>query len=345
MKLQKIKLPKFNMSKVRLPKIKLPKLNFSASQKSNKPSKPFIDDARSIFRSYRWQMIRISVLSGFLLFLLNILIGISMYWKNLNDSLTDKLWMYFYLNDNVEDSWQMYKQVLKLKEKLEREWLHVNFLSKEDAMDFMMKRLPELTWSLEKFWITNPLPATLYVTFENNSQYGVLQSVMLDNKDIILNIQDLDQFENLKEQENRAKNVIQLSNFVQILAISLVIVIAAVILSFAVFFLRSIFNTFWHDIQVKKLLWASKSQIIMPFLWLILYAIIGGFLVSLLLTFVSLWIFDYYMSVLFSATLTSYLIVNWWLILLLFIVEIIAIVWLLMGVSYVFVSKLHKRLK
>ena len=328
-----------------MPNIKLPKVKLPVRSKKVKPSKPFIDDVKSIFRSYRGQMIWISVLSGFLLFLLNILVGVSMYGNRLNDSLTDKLWMYFYLNDGVESSWQMYKQVLRLKEQLEREWLHVKFLSKEDAMNFMVKRLPELTWSLEKFWITNPLPATLYVTFENNSQYNVLQSVMLENKDIVLNIQDLDQLENLKEQETRAKNVIQLSNFIQILAISLVVVIAAVILSFSIFFLRSIFNTFWHDIQVKKLLWASKSQIIMPFLWLILYAIIWGFLVSLLLTFVSLWVFDYYMAKLFLTTLTSHLFANWWLILLLFVVEIVAIVWLLMGVSYMFVSKLHKKLK
>ncbi|MBQ5945380.1 hypothetical protein IJL65_03135 [bacterium] len=102
--------------------------------------------------------------------------------------------------------------------------------------------------------MTNPLPATLYVTFSDKSQYQVLQDVMLENKDIVLNIQDLDQIDNLEEQENRIVNVIKLSNFVQILAISLVIVIAAVILSFSIFFLNSIFTRFWKDIQVKKLL-------------------------------------------------------------------------------------------
>ena len=308
-------------------------------------SKPFIDDIKSIFRTYKWQMIRISVLSGFLLFLLNILIGVSMYGNMLNDSLRDKLWMYFYLRNDVESESKVYKQVIRLKDKLENEWLQVNFLTKEDAMDFMMKRLPELTWSLEKFWMQNPLPATLYVTFSDKSQYQVLQDVMLENKDIVLNIQDLDQIDNLEEQENRIVNVIKLSNFVQILAISLVIVIAAVILSFSIFFLRSIFTRFWNDIQVKKLLGASKAQIIMPFLWLVLYAIIGWFLLSLLLTLSSLWVFDFYMSQLFGSTLTSHLFANWGSILLLFIVEIVMIIWLLMGISYVFVSRLHKKLK
>lgn len=308
-------------------------------------SKPFIDDIKSIFRTYRWQMIWISVLSGFLLFLLNILIWVSMYGNMLNDSLRDKLWMYFYLRNDVESESKVYKQVLRLKDNLEKEWLQVNFLTKEDAMDFMMKRLPELTGSLEKFWMTNPLPATLYVTFSDKSQYQVLQDVMLENKDIVLNIQDLDQIDNLQEQENRIVNVIKLSNFVQILAISLVIVIAAVILSFSVFFLRSIFTRFWNDIQVKKLLWATKAQIIMPFLWLVLYAIIGWFLISLVLTLSSLGVFDFYMSQLFGSTLTSHLFANWWSILLLFVVEIIMIIWLLMGISYVFVSRLHKKLK
>ena len=308
-------------------------------------SKPFIDDIKSIFRTYKWQMIWISVLSGFLLFLLNILIGVSMYGNMLNDSLRDKLWMYFYLRNDVESESKVYKQVIRLKDKLEDEWLQVNFLTKEDAMDFMMKRLPELTGSLEKFWMQNPLPATLYVTFSDKSQYQVLQDVMLENKDIVLNIQDLDQIDNLEEQENRIVNVIKLSNFVQILAISLVIVIAAVILSFSIFFLRSIFTRFWNDIQVKKLLGASKAQIIMPFLWLVLYAIIGGFLLSLILTLSSLGVFDFYMSQLFGSTLTSHLFANWWSILLLFIVEIVMIIWLLMGISYVFVSRLHKKLK
>lgn len=308
-------------------------------------SKPFIDDIKSIFRTYKWQMIWISVLSGFLLFLLNILIGVSMYGNTLNDSLRDKLWMYFYLRNDVESESKVYKQVIRLKDKLENEWLQVNFLTKEDAMDFMMKRLPELTGSLEKFWMQNPLPATLYVTFSDKSQYQVLQDVMLENKDIVLNIQDLDQIDNLEEQENRIVNVIKLSNFVQILAISLVIVIAAVILSFSIFFLRSIFTRFWNDIQVKKLLWASKAQIIMPFLWLVLYAIIGGFVLSLLLTLSSLGVFDFYMSQLFGSTLTSHLFANWGSILLLFVVEIVMIIWLLMGISYVFVSRLHKKLK
>lgn len=335
---------KVSLPKIKVPKIKLPKFSLKLKKKE-KPSKPFIDDVKSIFRSYRGQMIWISVLSGFLLFLLNILIWVSMYGNTLNASLSDKLWMYFYLNDNVEEETRLYKQVIQLKDRLENEGLKVNFLTKEDAMDFMMKRLPELSGSLEKFWIANPLPSTLYVTLPNISKYETLKQVMLENKDIIINIQDIEQLDNLESQENRIRNVIRLSNFVQILSLSLVIILAAAVLSFSIFFLRSIFTRFWNDIQVKKLLWATKSQIIMPFLTLILYSIIGWFLISLVLTLVSMGVFDYYMSQLFSYTLTAHLFSRWWIIVILFVVEILVIVSLLMWVAYRFVSKLHKKLK
>jgi len=336
-------LKKLKFPKIKFPKMKMPKA--FVSNKREKPTKPFIDDVKSIFRSYRWQMIWISILSGFLLFLLNILIWVSMYGNTLNESLNNKLWMYFYLNDDVETETKLYKQVIQLKDKLENEGLHVNFLTKEDAMDFMMKRLPELTWSLEKFWMNNPLPATLYVTLPDISKYETLKEVMLENKDIILNIQDVEQLDNLESQENRIRNVIKLSNFVQVLSMSLIFILVAAVLSFSIFFLRSIFSRFWHDIQVKKLLWATKSQIVMPFLTLILYSIIWGFLISLLLTLVSMWVFDYYMSQLFSYTLTAHLFAKWWVIVVLFVVEILVIVGLLMGISYGFVSKLHKKLK
>ena len=72
---------------------------------------------------------------------------------------------------------------------------------------------------------------------------------------------------------------------------------------------------------------------------------VGGFLLSLLFTLVSLGVVDYYMSQLFGFTLTSHLFANRGTILLLFIIEIMVIVSLLMGISYAFVSKLHKSLK
>ena len=74
MKPKKLNLSKIKLPKVKLPKVKMPSVKSLISKNREKPSKPFIDDVKSIFRTYRGQMIWISVLSGFLLFLLNILI-------------------------------------------------------------------------------------------------------------------------------------------------------------------------------------------------------------------------------------------------------------------------------
>jgi cell division protein FtsX len=191
----------------------------------------------------------------------------------------------------------------------------------------------------------NPLPATLYVTFHNQSQYEVLQKTLNEHVDIILNVQDLSQIDSIQQQEARVVNIIKLSNFIQVVCYALVLVLIAVILSFAVFFLRGIFTTFRNDIQVKKLLGASKTQIIQPFMWTILYAIIGGFLLSLVLTVGSLAVFDYYMAQVFDVTLLSHLVDNWLLVAEAVAGEIIVIVLLLTVVSYGFISNLHKKLK
>jgi cell division protein FtsX len=168
---------------------------------------------------------------------------------------------------------------------------------------------------------------------------------MYENKHIILNIQDLSQANNLHQQEQRVVNIIKLSNFIQVLCLVLVGVLAAVILSFAVFFLRGIFTAFRKDIQVKKLMGATKSQIIQPFLWSIVYAIIGGFIISLWLTVGSLAIFDYYMVQVFERSVMEYVQGHWLQIGGAFLAELVGIIGLLTMISYHFISSLHKKLR
>ena len=51
--LPKVKLPKVKISKVKLPKVKMPSMKSFILKKREKPSKPFIDDVKSIFRAYK----------------------------------------------------------------------------------------------------------------------------------------------------------------------------------------------------------------------------------------------------------------------------------------------------
>jgi len=120
-------------------------------KKNPSSSKLFWDDVKAIFRSYKGQMIWITILSGFLIFLLNLLIGVSFYGQAVNEGLKDKLGMYFYIKDIPEREAQIYKQVLTLKEILQSEGLKVTFSTKDDALQLLQKRLPDLRGSFEKF--------------------------------------------------------------------------------------------------------------------------------------------------------------------------------------------------
>lgn len=290
-------------------------------------------------------MIWIGILCGFLIFLLNILVGISLYGRWFNESLQWKLWIYLYIQDDVGHQDQIDKQVMEIKESLQNAGLQVSYSTKDDALKFLQKSLPELSGNLEKFGLTNPLPATLYVVFHNQEQYQSLQQVMNDYKSVIMNIQDASQLDNLEQQEARIVQIIRLSNFVQLVCWVLVVVLGLVILSFAIFFLRGLFNTFREDIQVKKLLWATKNQIIKPFLASIAYAVIWGFVLSLILVIISLFVFDYYMIQVFDFALIPQLLGQRSTVISVVWGELIIIMWPLMWISYHFVFNLHKKLK
>ena len=51
----------------------------------------FRDDLKSLFKSYKGQIIRITILSAFLFFFLHLFIGISFYGNSINAELKDKL--------------------------------------------------------------------------------------------------------------------------------------------------------------------------------------------------------------------------------------------------------------
>jgi cell division protein FtsX len=66
------------------------------------------------------------------------------------------------------------------------------FSSKDDALAFLQKKIPDVVNNFQKFGIDNPLPATLYVMFDSDSKYESLKTIILKNKDIILNTKDID---------------------------------------------------------------------------------------------------------------------------------------------------------
>jgi cell division protein FtsX len=100
--------------------------------------------------------------------------------------------MYFYIKEDVTQTNEIYKKVITLKDELEAKGLKVMFSSKDDALAFLQKKIPDVVSNFQKFGIDNPLPATLYVMFDSDSKYESLKTIIIKNKDIILNTKDLD---------------------------------------------------------------------------------------------------------------------------------------------------------
>ena len=155
-------------------------------------SKIFKQDLAHLLKTSWTNVFGVSIFIGFLLFLLNIFLGVSLYTNQFTGELKDRLGMYFYIKEISDNETETYKRVIGLKDELESKGLKVMFSSKDDALAFLEKKIPDVVSNFQKFGIDNPLPSTLYVMFDSDSKYEALKTIILKNKDIILNTKDLD---------------------------------------------------------------------------------------------------------------------------------------------------------
>lgn len=251
--------------------------------------------------------------------------------------------MYFYIKEDTTQTNEIYKKIITLKDELESKWLKVMFSSKDDALAFLQKKIPDVVSNFQKFGIDNPLPATLYVMFDSDNKYESLKTIILKNKDIILNTKDIDTWSTLQQQENRVLTIINLSNFVIGLSYVIIAILLLIILSFLGFLLKNIFHTFHRELEVKKTLWATYKQITQGFVALTVNVLWFSFLICLALLLVSWITINFYIYSLFNVTLLS-MFSNIALILGIFIAEILVVAGVWFGFSYFFARALNKKL-
>jgi hypothetical protein len=149
--------------------------------------------------------------------------------------------MYFYIKETPGQEDATYKKIILMKDELQSKGLTVMYSSKDDALSFLQKKIPDVVQNFQKFGIDNPLPATLYVMFSTDNQYTILKSVILKNTDIILNTADVDSSSTIKQQENRILTVVNLSNFIITTSYCIIALILIMVISFLTFLLRNIF--------------------------------------------------------------------------------------------------------
>jgi len=310
-------------------------------------SKIFKHDLASLLKTSWTNVFWVSIFIWFLLFLLNIFLWVSLYANQFTGQLKDRLGMYFYIKDVASDqisgSDEIYKRVISLKDELESKGLKVMFSSKDDALAFLQKKIPDVVSNFQKFGIENPLPATLYVMFDSDNKYESLKTIILKNKDIILNTKDIDAGSTLKQQENRVLTIINLSNFVVGLSYVIIAILFAIIISFLWFLLKNIFHTFHRELEVKKILWATYNQIMQWFVALTVNVLWFSFLICLALLLISWITINYYVYSLFDVTLWS-VFSNIVLIIGIFIAEIVVVAWVGFGFSYFFARALNRKL-
>lgn len=306
-------------------------------------SKVFWEDLTAIFKVSGYQLGLVSILIGVLLFLLNTFLWVSLYAGQFSDTLKDKLGMYFYIKDIPGQESQTYTEIIQMQDELKSQWLKTMFSSKEDALGFLEKKMPDVVGNFEKYGIDNPLPATLYVMFKNESQYQHLKSIVLTHKDIILNIKDVDPDKNLQQQENRVLTIINFTNFLQRLSYSIIVFLALTILTFVAFLLRSIFDKFAYDFKVKKILGAATEQITRWFTWLTLGVILGAFVICAALLIITGSLLHIYLEQLFGMSIFD-VVGNIGMVSIIYLLQIIIVTLISIFLSYFYVHSLHKKI-
>lgn len=301
------------------------------------------DDVRSMFARKKKQLRLVTGIIAGLLFVLNVFLWFSLYAQEFSWSIKEKLGMYFYIVDGVDQEDAVYAKVTQLSKRLEDAWLETVFASKEEAFGFLQNRIPNVIENFNRFGINNPLPATLYVMFGSDQEYQSLKSIIVDYKSIISNVADLDQASTLKKQENRVVMMIGFSRFAVLVGYLLVWFLLLVILIICGYMLHTLYVDFHGKIDVKKLLGASLEQTIAPFLIMTGWVMGMAYIIASWLLLASGIVISSYLHLLFQTTvwsiIGSYGLIFW----LIMFVQILLVIWLSVGFAYYYVTALIRQ--
>lgn len=243
-------------------------------------------DLKRILKNNIRKIVWVSITIWFIFFLFNLFFSISSKFNQFNDMVTDKIWIYFYIDDSW-DSKDIYKRIINIKDELATHNIEVNFASKQDAFNFLENKIPEITKNFDKFGIDNPLPSTLYVMFHDENEYNVMKDIIIKNKDIILNIKDIDKWATLQEQENRSLKTLKIIKTIKHSIYFMIAIISIILISFTQYLLRTFFFEFYKELHIKKLLWATHKNTNSSFLLTLLFILTIWFLIWLALIIIT----------------------------------------------------------
>ncbi len=229
------------------------------------------------------QYIFSTVIVWLLMMFLTLIVGLSSHLTDVSSGLTNKLGMYFYISSTAPSDMVNTKVVTLLKE-LETANIDAQYMSKEDAAGSLEKKLPDIVKSFRDYNIDSDLPATLYVTVHNEQAHKALETILPRYADIIENTQDVAPSSSIKTQEQRVMRALDFAYFLKWASIVLIAIFSLVMIWVVLLVLFFKLKQFEDIIGLKKMLWATESQMRNPFLIFIGLVIGGGYILSLVFT-------------------------------------------------------------
>lgn len=198
--------------------------------------------------------------------LINIFASLVYGINHISDGFKDRLWIYLYIKEDTKDTNETVDQIKKLTQEVIQAGMDIKYYSKTDALLVLQQKIPDVIKNFQKYGINNPLPATLYITFQNETDFEKLKTILINYRAIISNNADLEQTTiNLRDQEKRVKSFIHMSQASIIGLIMWTIILLCIISTFLTFMVKSLFDSQLPYIQITKLLWATFHQIKIPF--------------------------------------------------------------------------------
>lgn len=125
-----------------------------------------------------------------LLLVANVLLIGTWNTQQIRDYVQPKLGMYFYVTQGVGQDVDN-QTAVSLIDELKEAGIETTFFSKEQAFKRLTAQVPDVIQDLEKYGIENPLPATIYVSFDGEEEFQVVRSIVMRYESLIANSNDL----------------------------------------------------------------------------------------------------------------------------------------------------------
>ncbi|UFX83247.1 hypothetical protein [Candidatus Absconditicoccus praedator] len=299
----------------------------------------------NIAKSSIFQFVGITILISFLLFFLNVLVGVSYSVNSFGEDVRERLGIYFYIEhpENFDNPSNVYGKISDLRSKLEGNGLEVVYYSQDDALSLLEDRMPDIIANFERYGIENPLPPTMYVLFENRDEYEKMTEIVGEYDNFIMNFEDAVHGQSFTQQQERVSNIIDLTNFITMFSYFLISVIVVIIVTFLMFVIKSSFYVFYNQIQIEKLMGAFYWQIKTPFLINIVIMLFFGFLMMGFYFYYLVSYINQHFYTVFGVSFHDYMSLSLENVLYLFSIEFGTILILTVLVANIFLSNLIKK--